>query len=223
MKKPHRLGYTARDLYAFLAGYRLQRDPGSQSEYSNVGFGLMGHALALRAGMSYEDLLRRRIFEPLAMTNTTVTLDAEQLSRRATEYNAKLLPLPAWSGGVIAPAGGVHSTAADMLKFGAAVLDSQSALKAVFARMTSVKRPSEEARVQQALGWNLFRLGPNEIVAHSGGTFGFQSRLIVDSTRKRVVVAWINGRGPAVNDLVGLALDRATLASALAAQAPLAF
>jgi hypothetical protein len=47
--------------------------------------------------------------------------------------DAKLLPLSPWSGGVIAPAGDVSSTAADMLKFGAAVLDAQSPLKAVFA------------------------------------------------------------------------------------------
>jgi len=203
--------YAASDLYAFLGRYRLDRDPGSKSEYSNVGMGLLGHALALRAGVSYEDLLRRRIFEPLGMTNTAITFDVGQRAQRATGYNAKLLPLQPWSGGVIAPAGGVSSTAADMLKFGAAVLDAQSPLKAVFARMTSVKRPTEEARVQQTLGWGLFRLGANEIVAHSGGTFGFQSRLIVDTTRKRVVIAWINGRGAAVTDLVGLALDRARL------------
>jgi D-alanyl-D-alanine-carboxypeptidase/D-alanyl-D-alanine-endopeptidase len=185
--------------------------PARSGRIPTSGLGLLGHALALRAGVSYEDLLRRRIFEPLGMTNTAITLDVGQRAQRATGYNAKLLPLPPWIGGVIAPAGGVNSTAADMLTFGAAVLDAQSPLKAVFARMTSVKRPTEEARVQQTLGWNVFRLGANEIVAHSGGTFGFQSRLLVDTTRKRVVIAWINGRGAAVSDLVGLALDRARL------------
>jgi CubicO group peptidase (beta-lactamase class C family) len=205
-------GYTPGDLYAFLRSYRLGRDPGTQPEYSNVGMGLLGHALELRAGVSYEELLRRRIFEPLGMTSTTITVDGEQRSRRATGYNARRLPVPPWNGGVIAPAGGINSTAADMLKFGAAVIDSQSPLKAVFARMTSVKRPTEESRVQQTLGWNLFRLGANEIIAHSGGTFGFESRLIVDITRKRPVIAWVNGRsGGGVSDLVGLALDRARL------------
>ena len=44
--------YRAVDLHAFLAGYLLQRDPGTQFEYSNVGIGLLGHALAMRAGLS---------------------------------------------------------------------------------------------------------------------------------------------------------------------------
>ena len=122
-----------------------------------------------------------------------------------------MLPLPAWNIGVIAPAGGIYSTAPDMLKLGAAIVDPKSPLKAVFARMTSVKRPSDSDRSQSVLGWGMFRLGANEIVGHSGGTFGFQARFIVDLTRKRSVVAWINGQGPAVTDLVGLALDRATL------------
>jgi serine-type D-Ala-D-Ala carboxypeptidase/endopeptidase len=204
-------GYTESDLYAFLGGHRLRRDPGSRWEYSNVGMGLLGHALALRAGVSYEALLRRRIFEPLGMTNTAITFDAEQLARRATGHNRGLSPLPPWSGGVIDPAGSVNSTAADMLKFGAAVIEPQSPLAGVFARMTSVRRRHEEPRLQQALGWDLFRLGANEILGKSGTTFGFQARFIVDTTRKRVVVAWINGAGPPVTDLVGLALDGARL------------
>jgi hypothetical protein len=85
-------------------------------------------------------------------------------------------------------------------------------MTASFARMTSVRRPTEERRTQQVLGWGMFRLGPNELLAHSGGTFGTESRLVIDTTRKRAVIAWVNGRsGNGVSDLVGLALDRARL------------
>ena len=203
--------YTASELYKFLGSYRLEREPGSKYEYSNIGIGLLGHALALRAGVSYEDLLRRRILEPLGMTSTAISLNAEQRSRRATGYNVKLLALQPFTAGVIDPSGGVYSTAADMLKFGAAMVDPNSPLKAAFARMTSVRRPSDSPRSDQVLGWGIFRLGPNELVGHSGGTLGFQTRLIVDLTRKRSVVAWINGQGESVTDLVGLALDRANL------------
>ena len=207
-------GYAPGDLYAFLGGHQLSREPGSQVEYSNVGMGLLGHALELRAGMSYEDLLRRRILEPLGMTNTGVTLSAEQNSRRATGHNPRLLPVPPWTGGVIAPAGGVSSTAADMLKFGAAVLDPKSPLKAAFARMTSVKVPLEERDSYQVLGWGMFKYRGNDLLGHSGGTFGFETRLVVDTTRKRAVIVWVNGKaaGP-VSDLVGLALERPRLSS----------
>ena len=203
--------YSASELYAFLGSYRLESDPGSKIEYSNVGFGLLGHALELRAGMSYEELLRRRILEPVGMTSTAITLTAEQRSRRATGHNPKRVPVAHWTGVVIVPTGGINSTATDMLKFAAALLDPKNPMSKVFARMMSVKRQID-SRSQQGLGWGIFRLGGNDLVGHSGGTFGFETRFVVDTTRKRAVIAWINaGRGEGVSDLAGLALNRARL------------
>ena len=58
--------YSVQQLYAFLSGYQLTRDIGATYEYSNLGMGLLGHALALKAGTSYERLVTRRILTPLA-------------------------------------------------------------------------------------------------------------------------------------------------------------
>jgi CubicO group peptidase (beta-lactamase class C family) len=38
--------YTVDRLYAFLSGYTLKYRPGTHYEYANLGFGLLGHALA---------------------------------------------------------------------------------------------------------------------------------------------------------------------------------
>src|ERR1017187_9203238 len=46
--------YSMEDLYRFLSGDTLPRDPGSEFEYSNLGAGLRGHLLACRAGTDYE-------------------------------------------------------------------------------------------------------------------------------------------------------------------------
>ena len=70
--------YTVDQMYAFLADYTLERDIGELAEYSNFGMGLLGHVLAFKAGVPYETLIKRRIFDPLGMTNTTITISADQ-------------------------------------------------------------------------------------------------------------------------------------------------
>jgi len=63
--------YAAEELYGFLATHELIRTPGDSFEYSNLGVGLLGHALVLRAGASgYESLIRARILDPLQMHDT---------------------------------------------------------------------------------------------------------------------------------------------------------
>ncbi len=49
---------SATDLYRYLAGYELTRDIGATWDYSNIGYWLLGEALASRAHVEYEKLLR---------------------------------------------------------------------------------------------------------------------------------------------------------------------
>src|SRR5690606_34722633 len=62
--------YTVEQLYDFLRRHELRRDIGAAFEYSNVGVGLLGHALSHRAGSSYEALITERVLGPLGMTST---------------------------------------------------------------------------------------------------------------------------------------------------------
>jgi serine-type D-Ala-D-Ala carboxypeptidase/endopeptidase len=75
--------YTVDRLYAFLSGHALQYEPGTHYEYANLGFGLLGHALARRAGKSYEALLVERICGPLGLRSTRITLKEDMRSRLA--------------------------------------------------------------------------------------------------------------------------------------------
>ena len=61
---------TIEGIYKRLSRYELSRDPGAMFEYSNFGTGLLGLALSLRAGKSYEALLIERVLQPLRMTRT---------------------------------------------------------------------------------------------------------------------------------------------------------
>ena len=65
--------YTPQMLYDFLNGHELSRDVGAEFEYSNLAVGMLGHLLALKSGMDYEELVTERILDPLGMVNTGIT------------------------------------------------------------------------------------------------------------------------------------------------------
>lgn len=78
--------YTVEDLYQFLSNHTLTCDVGTVEEYSNLGVGLLGHALACRAGKTYEALLRERVLEhePHAITDLhTAAIERLLIFRRA--------------------------------------------------------------------------------------------------------------------------------------------
>ena len=84
--------YSVEQLYGFLSGYELTRDIGSKMDYSNLGVGLLGHALARRTGMDYETLVRNRITGPLKMDDTGIRLSAAMKKRLAKGHNETRQP-----------------------------------------------------------------------------------------------------------------------------------
>jgi serine-type D-Ala-D-Ala carboxypeptidase/endopeptidase len=202
--------YGEEDLYAFLSEYALTREPGEQWEYSNVGGGLLGHILSLHAGVGYEELVRTRILEPLAMHDTTITLSAAARGRTATGHDMLMNPARLWSFDVLAGAAAMRSTASDMLTFAAAVLGLvEHPLEAAMQRMLSVSLPAAAPGLKQHLGW--FELG-RTVLFHEGGTAGFRAALAVHPEAERAAIALSNS----FQDVTELALH------AVAPQQPLA-
>src|SRR6185369_7618589 len=85
--------YSVDQLYAFLSSYTLTRGIGEKYEYSNLGVGLLGHILSLRAGTDYEALVRKRICQPLKMEDTGITLTPGMKTRLTTGHNPMLKPV----------------------------------------------------------------------------------------------------------------------------------
>ncbi|MGA2183808.1 MAG: serine hydrolase [Bryobacteraceae bacterium] len=185
--------YSAARLYEFLSGYTLPRDPGEKYEYSNLGAGLLGHALALKAGMSYEELVRKRILEPLGMHSTSIALTDDQKKRLAPGYNAALNPAKNWDFDALAGCGALRSTANDMLRFLSANLElTDTPLKAALRRMRSVRKPTGVPDLDIAMAWHVFTKFGGEIIWHNGGTGGYRSFVGFDPAAKKGVVILCN-------------------------------
>ncbi len=169
--------YTEAQLYAFLSSYALPRDIGSTYEYSNLGAGLLGHALARRAGMDYETLVRTRITGPLGMKDTVVTVGDALKPRFASGHDATRARVANWDLATLSGAGALRSTANDLLTFLSAALGyTPSPLAPALASMIAVRHPTGTAGLEVGLAWHILsRSGGNEIVWHNGGTGGYRS------------------------------------------------
>ncbi|MBX7247428.1 MAG: serine hydrolase [Caulobacteraceae bacterium] len=148
-------GYTLTQLYDGLPNYRLEREPGSRFEYSNLGFALLGQALAFRAGRPYRELLQERVTGPLGLRDTVMTDEPRLAGRRARGHDFYLDPVGPAGDGAIAPAYGLRSTADDLLVLLDLFLNDRGppALKAAARLMLSVDRPGDDDATRMALGW----------------------------------------------------------------------
>jgi len=184
--------YTATDLRAWLAGLALSRDPGSRWEYSNVGYGLLGLALANQAGASYEGLLDRRILDPLGLRDTTLHPAGTARDRLAVGHSPALVPVPPLDLGLFAPAGALRSTAQDLLRFAEAVLPgSGSPLEVPAQQLLGIRRPAPPIGGDQVLGWEVAG-GTDPYVVKDGVTAGQAASIVLDLPRRIGVVVLSN-------------------------------
>jgi serine-type D-Ala-D-Ala carboxypeptidase/endopeptidase len=209
-------GYSERSLYEFLGSYQLIDDIGSNNDYSNVGMSLLGIALARRAGMDYDALVRVRICEPLGLGSTGVSLTPDMAARLAVGHGYRLSPAPNMNLHVFEGAGGLRSTVNDLLTLlGAQLGYQQTPLSPAMALTIDVDLSTMPPviriflRDRQHLGW----LEAKKIIWHDGATLGYRSFIGFDPKIRRGVVVLSNGSthgggiGPGVNDIGRHLLD----------------
>jgi len=197
--------YTVDQLYEFLGGHTLTRDVGERFEYSNLGFGVLGHVLALRAGVEFETLVRQRITGPLGMTSTG--LPAPDLAvRLATGHDHAGQPAANWDMPTLAGSGALWSTADDLLTFAAAELGYvETPLKPAMAAQLLPRRP-RDIDSEIALGWSISMKQSREIVWKNGRTPGYCCFLGFDMKAGTGVAVLANSSSPPSFDDMGFHL-----------------
>ena len=113
--------YDRARMFQFLAHAKLSGETPFEMSYSNLGVALIGELIARLHGKSWATLVQERITAPLGMSDTAVDLSDDQKRRLVSGFDGDR-KTKSWSFGAFAPAGALHSTAADMITFGKALL-----------------------------------------------------------------------------------------------------
>jgi CubicO group peptidase (beta-lactamase class C family) len=190
--------YTFDQLYQDLSNTTLTREPGSKYAYSTFGISLLGHILALKAGMSYDELLKERILDVLGMNSTSFGLSEAQKSRLAIGY-LNNQELSFWNlSRPIEPGGGLLSSIADMLKFASAnigLFDTKinNAMKESHIIIKEVRSEIgtflNNYTPYVGLGWIVATNFGTQVVEHNGESIaGYNSFIALNPAKERGVV-----------------------------------
>ncbi len=165
--------------YAALAfSSKLESRPGTEYNYSNVGYSLLGIIVEKVSGMGYERFLRERFFVPTGMMHTGYVIPGFKAADLAVGYRDGqrwgtaldrpwLADGPGWN---LRANGGILSTAGDMYKWVralkyATVLPEES----VRQLWTPHVKEGPDAQSWYGYGWVSEGEGTERIVWHNGG------------------------------------------------------
>ncbi|HLH07280.1 MAG TPA: serine hydrolase [Terriglobales bacterium] len=194
--------YHPANLYAYLAKRGVGKPANPEFLYSNLGFGLLGQALSVRAGMSYSDLLHKEITGPLGMVDTVVVLSPDQQKRFLAGHTAAHQPAHAWDLDAFAGAGAIRSTVSDMLTYMEANLHPEKAVSSNARHYAGAKtlsaalvqshelRADEVPGVRIALAWAY--ITDTGSYWHNGATGGYSSFALFDPRADYGVVVLVN-------------------------------
>jgi len=194
-------GVTDADADALLAKYSLTREPGAAYEYSNYGFSLLGEALAHRAKVPYQGLLKARVLDPLDMDDTAVALDPARSARLMPGFSEDLTPKTAWSNSFIAPAGLIRSDMHDMLQFLGANMAAPSGPLGSAMTLAHTVRADISSAPPLGIGLAWMTNTASHIVFHNGQTGGYHSFIGFDPSSGTGVVVLTNVASFSVDQL----------------------
>jgi CubicO group peptidase (beta-lactamase class C family) len=193
--------YDKKSLFAFLASHGVALPATPAFAYSNLGVGLLGEALAERAGRTYDALLHDDIAGPLGMQDTGVALTASMRARFIPGHDRDHKLTPAWNLNVLVGAGGIRSTAADMLTYLEAQLHpdhlpasarSTPAGKTLAAAIAASHVVHGEALPGMHIALNWLRIDDSGALWHNGATGGYSSFAAFDPDADYAVVVLSN-------------------------------
>ena len=165
---------------ARLRKTKLASQPGEAFMYSNANYAILGHLLEQIDEKPFEDILNRRIFEPLNMRNSYVLFPT---ASTGTEAEAKghhhwfglTFQKHFIAGRLMAPSAGVVSSANDMGKYIAAMSTPQTDLISAEMREEMFSGQLAWGDTYYGMGWGMTRDEHGMFISHEGLNPGFKS------------------------------------------------
>ncbi len=172
-------------LAELLEQARAVRRLGTRPRYSNLGYELLGHAIAAGAGTGYRELVAARLCGPLALDSVYMPATPGELGPAAlTGTSRRGRPRQPWTGEALAPAGGIRASIQDLARLARALLDGTAPGMSALDPVAKFAGPA----VRIGAAWLTLDAKGRRITWHNGGTGGFSSWIGLDREANAGVV-----------------------------------
>jgi D-alanyl-D-alanine-carboxypeptidase/D-alanyl-D-alanine-endopeptidase len=195
--------YGAAALASFLKGYALPRPPGEHYEYSNLGFGTLGFALAHHDGTTFEQMVALRVTRPLGLDSTVVTLTPAQRPRLTPGHRADGSLTANWHSDALAGAGALLSDATDLARLIQYNLGVKQGPLTAALELARTPRRAAQAGQHIGLAWHV--RDSDGTVWHNGGTGGY-STLVAFDPKNRTGIVLLSSQFAKETDALGFGL-----------------
>ncbi|RPD39723.1 serine hydrolase [Chitinophaga barathri] len=170
--------FSLKELVTRFCSDSTEFPPGTQFRYSNSGYLLLALIAETVTGKTFPALLKERIFMPVGMKDTYAGTDTPAVNTKAIGYLYEG-PEPAYNTGNTLGAGGITSTAADLLKWDNALAGNVLLPEAQMTELTKPRAEYTDWDASYGYGWmidrRLFKVtgAAHRIVYHPGTDLGF--------------------------------------------------
>jgi CubicO group peptidase (beta-lactamase class C family) len=173
-----------------LPNFPQMYQPTELWSYTNVAFNIAGRVIEEALGQPFEVAMRERVFEPLGLERTFYFPDEVYPYPHAVGHRPEspgsdevIVAREYWLNRTVNPAGGIHSTVEDVLKFDQYHLTGQTGTDAAPVLSDASRMAMREEQIKAAnfatawgLGWWLIDVDGTRTIGHGGGTNGFITR-----------------------------------------------
>ncbi|WP_262422231.1 serine hydrolase domain-containing protein [Brevundimonas denitrificans] len=190
---------------AASAEFGLSFEPGSRIRYSNAGYNLAGAIIEAATGQDYHAYLRTEFFEPLGMDDTGFDDGSVETAMGYAWLAGGRTPQPESNASIVYAAGGLYSTADDLLAWNRALHGGRLLSAESYRVMTSPHNPPGDegppGRPPRGWGYGLFmadlgaRMEPGFLagqIYHTGSWAGFRALTTYHPAQDVTVVALSN-------------------------------
>lgn len=185
--------------YALIKRYPFDFPTGSAQQYSNSGFWLLGLVVEKASGMTYEDYVEKKLFQPLGMKRSMYCNSMENIERRAHGYGiqaGQILRAPTNVHTWPFSAGSLCSTAGDMVTWLKALHGGKVLSPSSYAEMTTRSRLNDWATLRYGMGVGVGQdIHGLNAVEHGGVLAGFRTQATWYPDAQAAVVVLLNSTG----------------------------